>query len=194
MPSPASLPRLSIDRPVRLGQGMGMRIGLVSDTHGLADPLLPRLFEGCELLLHAGDVGGAEVLEALSRIAPVRAVRGNNDFDPFGASLPETLRERLGDIEALVVHELWARGRLSPGARRALRRPAQIVVFGHSHRASAQLEEGSLFLNPGSAGPKRFHLPRSAAVLEIRGRRAAFALHDLESGLRPIGEVFRAGL
>jgi putative phosphoesterase len=172
-----------------------VRIGLVSDTHGLADPLLGRLFQGCDLVLHAGDVGSPEVLESLGRIAPVRAVRGNNDLDAFGAALPETVRERLGEIEALVVHELWAPGRLSPGARRALRRPAGIVVFGHSHRPSAELDEGSLYLNPGSAGPKRFHLPRSAAVLEVRGRRAAFAVHDLESpGLPPIGETFRAAL
>jgi putative phosphoesterase len=135
------------------------------------------------------------VLEELARVAPVRAVRGNSDLGPFGESLPETLRETLGEVEALVVHELWAPGRLSPAARRALRRPASVVVYGHSHRASAELEEGSLYLNPGSAGPKRFHLPRSAAVLELSGRRATFTVHDLEApGLPRLGDPFRAAL
>jgi hypothetical protein len=172
-----------------------VRIGLLSDTHGLVDPLLPRLFRGCRLLLHAGDVGGAEVLAALSRIAPVRAVRGNNDLGPFGETLPEALRETLGDLAAIVVHELWAPGRLSPTARRALRRPASIVVYGHSHRFSAVVEDGCLFVNPGSAGPRRFHLPRSAAVLELRGRMASVAAHDLESPDLPrLGEPVRAAL
>jgi putative phosphoesterase len=172
-----------------------VRIGLVSDTHGLADPALATLFRGCQLVLHAGDVGRPEVLEELRRVAPVRAVRGNNDLGPFGDSLPEIVRETLGELEALVVHELWAPGRLAPAARRALRRPAPLVVFGHSHRPSAELEGGSLYLNPGSAGPRRFHLPRSAAVLELRGRRVRFAVHDLESPrLARLGDPVQAAL
>ncbi len=172
-----------------------MRIGLVADTHGLADPALARLFQGCSLLLHAGDVGGPAVLEGLARIAPVRAVRGNNDLGPFGESLPETLREHLGDVSALLLHELWAPGRLSPAARRALGRPVEIVVYGHSHRFAAAVEGGCLYVNPGSAGPRRFHLPRSAAVLELRGRRATVAVHDLESpGLAHLADPFQATL
>jgi len=172
-----------------------MRIGVLADTHGLADPLLPGLFRGCSLLLHAGDVGSATVLEALRHIAPVHAVRGNNDEGPFGESLPETVREPLGGLEAVVVHELWAPGRLSPSAKRALDRPAPIVIFGHSHRASAELREGTLFLNPGSAGRKRFHLPRSAALLTLEGRTFLYAVHDLDGeGLPLLMEPFRGAL
>ncbi len=173
-----------------------MRVGLVADTHGLADPRLERLFRGCGLILHAGDVTGPAVLQALAAIAPVRTVRGNNDLGPFGDSLPLTFREDLGALSALVVHELWAPGRLSAQARAAFAggRP-DVVVYGHSHRAGVELDGGVLYLNPGSAGPRRFHLPRSAAVLEIRGRRAAFTVHDLERhDLGPLLEPFRAAL
>lgn len=172
-----------------------MRIGVLADTHGLADPRLPQLFQGCSLLLHAGDVGTAAVLEALLRIAPLRAVRGNNDEGPLGESLPETVREPLGGLEVVVVHELWAPGRLSPAAKRALHRPAPIVVFGHSHRASAELLDGTLFLNPGSAGRKRFHLPRSAALLTVEGRSVSYVVHDLDGeGLPLLMEPFRGAL
>jgi len=172
-----------------------MRIGLLADTHGLLDPALEELFAGCALLLHAGDVGGAEVLAALGRIAPARAVRGNNDLDPAGLALPESFREQVDALSALVVHELWAPGRLSPLARRALRRPADIVVFGHSHRPSAEVEDGVLWVNPGSAGPRRFRLPRTAALLEVRVRHATVTLHDLERrGLPRLGAPLRATL
>ncbi|HEY7724512.1 MAG TPA: metallophosphoesterase family protein [Anaeromyxobacteraceae bacterium] len=173
-----------------------MRVGLVADTHGLADPRLERLFRGCALILHAGDVTGPAVLEALAAIAPVRAARGNNDLGPFGESLPLTLREGLGRLSALVVHELWAPGRLSAHARAAFARERpDVVVFGHSHRAGVEVGEGVLYLNPGSAGPRRFHLPRSAAVLEVRGRSAVFTVHDLERhDLGPLLEPYRAAL
>jgi len=165
-----------------------MRIGALADTHGYADPRLPDLFRGCSLLLHAGDVGSAAVLEVLQAIAPLRAVRGNNDLGPFGESLPQAVREPLGALEAVVLHELWAPGRLSPTARHALQCPAPIVLFGHSHRASAQRSEGTLFLNPGSAGKKRFSLPRSAALLTVEGRSVTFAVHDLDGERLPLLE------
>jgi len=122
-------------------------------------------------------------------------VRGNNDLDPAGRALPESIREQVGAISALVVHELWAPGRLSPLARRALRQPADIVVFGHSHRPSAEVEDGVLWVNPGSAGPRRFHLPRTAALLETRGRQATVSVHDLERrGLPCLGTPLRTRL
>jgi len=158
-----------------------VRLGLVADTHGLADPRLAELFAGCALVLHAGDVTGPAVLEALSAIAPVRAVRGNNDLGPFGESLPLVAHEELEGLSALVLHELWAPGRLSPAARTAFqRRRPDLVVFGHSHRPSVELVEGVLYVNPGSAGPRRFHLPRSAAVLEVEGRRVSVLARDLD--------------
>lgn len=168
------------------GKGEVMRIGALADTHGHADPRLPELFRGCELLLHAGDVGSPAVLAALRDIAPVRAVRGNTDVGPFGESLPEALREPLGPLAAVVLHELWAPDRLSPAAHRALREPAPLVLYGHSHRPAAERREGTLFLNPGSAGKRRFSLPRSAALLTVEGRTVTFAVHDLDGPGLPL--------
>jgi len=163
-----------------------VHIGLVADTHGLADPRLADLFAGCALLLHAGDVTGPPVLEALSAIAPVRTVRGNNDLGPFGEALPLVAREELEGLSALLLHELWAPGRLSPAARTAFRRHRpDLVIFGHSHRPSAELVEGVLYVNPGSAGPRRFHLARSAALLEVRGRRLSVVARDLDHPSAP---------
>ncbi len=176
-------------------KGEAMRIGALADTHGHADPRLAELFRGCELLLHAGDVGTPAVLAALRAIAPVRAVRGNNDDGPFGESLPEVLRERLDGLAAVVLHELGAPDRLSPGARQALRRPTPLVLHGHSHRPAAERREGTLFLNPGSAGKKRFSLPRSAALLTVEGRSVTFAVHDLDDpGLRLLLPPWRGDL
>src|SRR6266545_5185732 len=154
-----------------------VRVGLVSDTHGRLEPRLAELFEGCDLLVHAGDIVGPAILRELARMAPLRAVRGNNDLGPAYDALPEMAWVELGSLTALVVHEIGARGRLAPTLRRALaRRPAEIVIHGHSHRPGAALEEGLLFVNPGSAGPRRFSLPRSAGVLEADGRHVTVRL------------------
>lgn len=160
-----------------------MRVGLVSDTHGLFDPALPRIFEGCELILHAGDVTGERVLSALGAIAPVWAVRGNNDLGPFGESLPETATVRLGELSAFLIHELGHPERPVPAARRALARARpEIVLFGHSHRPLATVSDGILFVNPGSAGPRRFSLPRTVGLLEVNGRRVRLELRELLAG------------
>jgi hypothetical protein len=162
-----------------------VRIGLVSDSHGLVDPALPGLLARCEAILHAGDVVKADVLAALARIAPVIAVRGNNDGTPELARLPETALVPLGDLAALVVHDLGARERPRPPARDLIaRHRPEIVVHGHSHRPGAAVLEGRLFVNPGSSGPRRFSLPRSAGLLSVRGRRARVELFDL-AGARP---------
>jgi len=156
-----------------------MRVGLVSDSHGLFDPKLEILFAGCDLILHAGDVTRPAVLESLRRIAPVRAVRGNNDLGPL-AELPETLRVSLGDLQALLLHELGRPASPSRAARRALARaPCHLVVYGHSHQAAVERLDGVLYVNPGSAGPRRFRLPRTAGVLAVSGRRASVSLFDL---------------
>lgn len=158
-----------------------MRVGLVSDTHGLYDPKLDRLFAGCALILHAGDVVKPAVLEALARLAPVTAVRGNNDLGPAFAHLPELAQVELGPLTALVVHQLGERARLPPPVRRALAASgARLVVYGHSHRPAAALEGGVAFVNPGAAGPRRFSLPRSAGLLEVDGGSAEVTLLDLE--------------
>ncbi len=167
-----------------------MRIGLVSDTHGLFDPALRPLFAGCAAILHAGDVVKAAVLRELEAIAPVTAVRGNNDDAPPLAALPETALVAIGPLTALVVHDLGAREAPRPPARALIaRRGPEIVVHGHSHRPGAAVVDGRLFVNPGSAGPRRFSLPRTAAVLASRGRRVSVQLFDVAApgGAAPLG-------
>lgn len=173
-----------------------MRIGLVSDTHGLFEPKLEEVFAGCDAILHAGDVVKAAVLAALGEIAPVTAVRGNNDDDAAFAHLPATALVPVGGLTALLVHDVGARERPIAPARSILahRRP-EIVVHGHSHRPGAAMVGGTLFVNPGSAGPRRFSLPRTAAVLAARGRSVEVAFFDL-TGPRwqPFGERVEAEL
>jgi putative phosphoesterase len=162
-----------------------MRVGLVSDTHGHVDPKLAPLFAGCDAILHAGDVVRPEVLEILAAVAPLTTVRGNNDEGTPLARLPEAALVPLGELTALLVHDLGARERPKPPARAILaRRRPEIVVHGHSHRPGAALVGPTLFVNPGSAGPRRFSLPRAAAILTVRGRVARVELFDL-AGPRP---------
>jgi uncharacterized protein len=164
-----------------------MRVGLVSDTHGLFEPRLADLFAGCDLVLHAGDIVKASILADLERIAPVRAVRGNNDLGLAFEHLPEIAHVGLGEVDAVLVHQIGGRSRLLPDVRRAVtRHQARLVVYGHSHRPGAWLEGGVLFLNPGSAGPRRFSLPRAAGLLEVQGRRVEARLFDLASPLLPL--------
>lgn len=162
-----------------------MRIALLSDTHGLDDPQLPGLFQGCERVLHAGDMVTSPVLDTLARIAPVTAVRGNNDLDPRFDRFPESVVLPVGDLRLFLIHDLGTRERPRPRAGAALARARpDIVVHGHSHRPGAALHAGRLYVNPGSAGPRRFTLPRTAAILTVSGRRAQVAFFEL-SGARP---------
>lgn len=162
-----------------------MRIGLVSDTHGLLDPRLGEVFAGCDAIVHAGDVVKSAVLAGLAEIAPVTAVRGNNDEGAALARLPETALVPVEALTLLLVHDLGARERPIQPARAILsRRRPEIVVHGHSHRPGTALLDGTLFVNPGSAGPRRFSLPRTAAVLAASGRKVEVAFFDL-SGPRP---------
>jgi hypothetical protein len=156
-----------------------VRIGLVSDTHGLLDPALPPLLEGCDLILHAGDVDAEPVLAGLARIAPVRAARGNNDHGPFGASLPESFRVELEGVRALVIHEARADAPATALRRSLARRPADLVIHGHSHRPGSAWRGPTLFVNPGSAGPRRFSLPRTASVLVVAERRLEVRWYEL---------------
>jgi uncharacterized protein len=164
-----------------------VRAGLVSDTHGLFEPRLVELFAGCDLVLHAGDIVGAPILSGLARLAPLHAVRGNNDVGAEYDGLPEVAWVALGELTALLVHEIGSRGRLAPPVRRALAdRPAELVVHGHSHRPGASLEGGLLFVNPGSAGRRRFTLPRAAGLLDVAGRRVTVRLFDVASPRLPL--------
>lgn len=172
-----------------------MRVGLVADTHGLLDPALPEIFRGVDLVLHAGDVGKPEVLEALRAIAPLRVVRGNVDLSPPLDALPELAVVPLDELVALLVHDLGPRGRPPPALRAALARERpRLVVHGHSHRPGADQRDGLLHVNPGSAGPQRFSLPRTAALLSVQGRRVSVAFHDLSRDGEAHGRPFEATL
>lgn len=138
-----------------------MRIGLISDTHGLLRPEAVRALCGVAQIIHAGDVGGPEVIEGLRSIAPVQVVRGNNDRDAWGKSLPLRLSLDLAGVRILVLHDLNELGRA------ARTDELQVVVAGHSHKPAVVERDGILFVNPGSAGPRRFKLPVTIGYLTI---------------------------
>lgn len=142
--------------------GAGL-VGVISDTHGLLRPEAVEALKGVELILHAGDVGGPEVLEALRAIAPVVAVRGNNDRGAWAEELPEWEVVEVGSSHVYVIHDLNEMD-LSPAAA-----GFRVVVSGHSHKPLAEERRGVLYLNPGSAGPRRFKLPVTVARLNIDG-------------------------
>lgn len=158
------------------------RVGVISDTHGLVDDKLARLFEGVSLILHGGDVGSAQVLTRLSQIAPVRAVAGNNDTDPWAKELPAARVERIGQVPVLIVHELGSPQEPELKVQFLLQAEnPRVVVYGHSHKGELIEHDGRLFVNPGGAGKKRFKLLRSAALLEVDGASVRVKLHSLES-------------
>lgn len=140
-----------------------LRVGLISDTHGLLRTEAVAFFRGCDHIIHGGDIGGRNILEELSSIAPVTAVRGNNDGGSWAASLRQTARVRFEDVLVYVIHDL-AKLDLDPRAS-----GISVVVSGHSHKPQIQQRNGVLYINPGSAGPRRFKLPVAVAELRIAG-------------------------
>ena len=148
---------------------MSHLIGLVSDTHGLVRPELHDALEGVELILHAGDVGGDDVLDELATIAPVEAVYGNTDA-PGRPRLAQAIVRSVGDLRVHVSHghEL---GSPTP-ARLLAAYPAEVLVYGHTHRPLVTRAEGRLVVNPGAAGPRRFDIQPSVALLSIEGDSA----------------------
>ncbi len=144
-------------------------VGLISDTHSLLRPDIARVFHGVSRILHAGDVGSGEVLQRLQAIAPVEAVYGNVD-DPHD---PMLRRERSVTIDQVVVHVSHGHELGSPTAEKLFNRYAgDVLVFGHTHKAVVvRHEDGRLAVNPGAAGPRRFDLRPSVALLRVdRGR------------------------
>ena len=136
-------------------------IGLISDTHGLLRPEALRALEDSELIIHAGDVGAPKILEELRRLAPVVAVRGNIDTGAC-AELPETAVAKAGPALIYVLHDLKALD-LKPAAA-----GFAMVVSGHSHKPSWVEREGVIYVNPGSAGPRRFNMPITLARVDLR--------------------------
>jgi putative phosphoesterase len=156
-------------------------VGVVSDTHGLVRPEALAALAGVQAIVHAGDVGDPAVLDALAAIAPVTAVRGNNDHGAWAAALPETAVLDAAGVRLLVLHDAHA---LAVDPRRA---GYAAVVAGHSHRPSSVVRDGVLFLNPGSIGPRRFRLPVSLARLHVARGRVRAELVTLD--VRPAPHV-----
>lgn len=138
-----------------------MKVGVISDTHGLLRPEAIAALQGCEQIIHAGDIGGPLILEQLAQIAPVHAVRGNNDQDAAWAQqVPEHLKIDLNGWPTLLVHDIAdVPALLEPHTR--------LVITGHSHKPLIEWRGATLYVNPGSAGRRRFKLPVTLAVLEI---------------------------
>jgi uncharacterized protein len=138
-----------------------IRVGLISDTHGLLRPQARAALQACEHIIHAGDIGKQHILDALSALAPVTAVRGNNDRGPWAQDIPEDRMLRIDAIRIYVLHDL-AQLATDPAAR-----GIRVVVSGHSHKPLVRQGGSVLYVNPGSAGPRRFRLPVSVAELII---------------------------
>jgi uncharacterized protein len=155
--------------PARRKSGV---IGVISDTHGLLRPEVTDAFRGVSLILHAGDIGCPEILDGLRGIAPVIAVRGNNDTGAWAKRIPEVETVKVGSVSIHVVHDV-----------KTMREHAtkfDVVISGHSHRPLVETREGVLYLNPGSAGPRRFRLPICVARLFVESSSARAELVLLE--------------
>lgn len=164
-----------------------MRIGLVSDTHSLYDPLLDQLFAGVDAILHGGDVGSLAVLESLERHGPVHAIRGNIDEKKATSHLPDHLSMDLGGWRFLLVHDLGKPAKPhAPVARLIAKEDPVIVLAGHSHHARLEELSGRFFVNPGGAGKKRFRLQRTAGILQLGRDRAAAEIFSLEDPAMPL--------
>ena len=150
-----------------------MKIGLISDTHGLVRPEALQALAGVDRIIHAGDVGGANVIEALSGIAPVDVVRGNNDKDPWGAKLPSWLAL---EFEGVGIHVLHDVNELDVDAAAA---GFHVVIAGHSHKPMVAERDGVLFVNPGSAGRRRFSLPVTVGYLMVAAGTARAEIKSL---------------
>ena len=151
-----------------------MLIGVISDTHGLLRPEAVRALEGSERIVHAGDVGDPEILEELARIAPVTAVRGNVDRGALAESLPATEVVEVEDALLYLLHDLGQLD-LDPSAA-----GFHAVITGHTHQPANEVRGGVLYLNPGSAGPRRFRLPVTVARLTVSGEELEAKILELE--------------
>jgi uncharacterized protein len=174
MPQRVSLPKS--ERQSIYEMGRSTRIGLISDTHGLMRPTVMDFLRGCDRIVHGGDIGGAHILEQLERIAPVAAVRGNNDVGPWASGLKESELIEVQDARIYITHDaanipqdLQTRG-------------IRVAVCGHSHKPEIRERGGLLRINPGSAGPKRFKLPIAIGELTVDGDALTTRIFDLTDG------------
>jgi putative phosphoesterase len=149
-------------------------VGLISDTHGLLRESAVAALADSDIIIHAGDIDTPDILDALKKIAPVFPVRGNMDRNPDGAALPQHEIVEIDGISIYVIHDLFQLD-LDPAAA-----GFEVVVSGHSHRPKIKYKDGVLFINPGSAGPRRFTLPISVGMLEIEYGRITPKIIELE--------------
>lgn len=161
------------------------RIGLISDTHGLMRPEAIAFLQGSDFIVHGGDIGNAGILEALAAIAPLTVVRGNNDREPWADAIAETELVKFGGVHLYAIHDL-AQLDIDPSAA-----GVRVVVSGHSHKPKVEERDGVLYVNPGSAGPRRFKLPISIAELVVDGASvtARVVSIDPQGGLPSTGEA-----
>lgn len=152
------------------------RVGLISDTHGLLRPEAFAFLRGSDFIVHGGDIGRAGVLDELATLAPVTAVRGNNDTGPWAGTVQETEVLQVGEVSIYVVHDLGELGRDPVAAG------FQVVVSGHSHRPSVTERDGVLYVNPGSAGPRRFKLPITVGELVVVEKSVSARVVELNVG------------
>ena len=145
-----------------------VRVGLISDTHGLLRPQALTALRGSDVIVHGGDIGDAQILAQLATVAPVTAVRGNNDRGGWADAVPETALLEAGGLRIHVLHDLHELA-IDPAESRI-----RVVVSGHSHQPRVEERQGVVYVNPGSAGPRRFKLPIAVARLYVS-----------EDGLRP---------
>ncbi|MEK6408723.1 MAG: metallophosphoesterase family protein [Acidobacteriota bacterium] len=155
-----------------------MRIGVISDTHGLFDPSIVSIFEGVDAIIHAGDIGKLEVIDRLEEIAPVFAVEGNNDS--FG-HFPDQRVEELAGRQVFIRHIFGELHQLRESDKRMVEGlQPNVVVFGHSHRPYQQTLGTTMLFNPGSAGPRRFSLPRTVGMLSLKPSGAEARIISLD--------------
>ncbi|MBP5959208.1 metallophosphoesterase family protein [Pseudomonas anatoliensis] len=139
-----------------------MKTAIISDTHGLLRPEALTAIQGCDLILHAGDIGSSDILDQLSQIAPVHAVRGNNDLNlPWAANIPDHLSLDLNSWQTLLIHDI-------ADVPALLAANTRLIITGHSHKPLIEWRDNRLYLNPGSAGRRRFKLPVTLALLDMR--------------------------
>jgi len=151
------------------------RVGLISDTHGLLRPDAVEFLRGCDRIIHAGDIGHARILDELAAMAPVTAVRGNNDHGPWAERIAEAEFLQVGEVTIYVIHDLNEID-IDPAAA-----GIHVVVSGHSHRPSVAQRGGVVYVNPGSAGPRRFRLPIAVAELIVTGSSVSARTVELDA-------------
>jgi uncharacterized protein len=152
-----------------------LRIGLVSDTHGLLRPQAFAFLKGSDAIVHGGDIGNPGILDALRELAPLTVVRGNNDREAWAAGIAETELVEFGGVHLYAIHDL-SQLDIEPAAA-----GVRVVVSGHSHKPKIEEKGGVLYVNPGSAGPRRFKLPIAVAELLIDGGAVTARIHEISA-------------